>query len=342
MSMLQQRSFPASFRNIIKMGAIISASLAVTAVNAADISLKLGHVGAPISPQETIAKLFSEKVTAYSNGSLKIQIFNSGGLGNERQLQEGVRSGTIDMTIAGTFSHFVPWAGALETPMLYQGMDHFTRFFSSTQGDALLEQFRKDVNVEPLFVVPHGGFRYITVKGKEVRSPADLKGVKIRNPNVPAFNIMAKAVDAIPIPIDFSELYVALQRGVVDGQHNPIGNIVGAKLYEVQKSLSMVPWGISPHIVSMSKAAWGRLDDAQKSAVKKAAQETVKEYPDIARQEEQELLESIKGAITILPPEQIDLAGFAKVFQEKGLPLLKAEYGENGGRWLDAINASRQ
>ena len=339
--MQQQRKFSASFRNILKTGAILAASFAVTSVNAANLNLKLGHVGAPVSPQETISKLFSDKVAAYSSGSLKVQIFNSGGLGNERQLQEGVRSGTIDMTVAGTFSHFVPWAGALETPMLYQTMDHFTRFFSSSQGEALLEQFRKDVNVEPLFVVPHGGFRYVTTNGSEVRSPADMKGMKIRNPNVPSFNIMAKAVDAIPVPIDFSELYVALQRGVVDGQHNPIGNIVGAKLFEVQKSLSMVPWGISPHIVSMSKTAWGRLDDAQKAAVKKAAQEIVKEYPEIARQEEQKMLDSIKGSIKIIPPEQLDLAAFAKAFQEKGLPALKSEYGERGARWLDAINASR-
>lgn len=339
--MQQQRKFSASFRNILKTGAILAASFAVTSVNAANLNLKLGHVGAPVSPQETISKLFSDKVAAYSSGSLKVQIFNSGGLGNERQLQEGVRSGTIDMTVAGTFSHFVPWAGALETPMLYQNMDHFTRFFSSSQGEALLEQFRKDVNVEPLFVVPHGGFRYVTTNGSEVRSPADMKGMKIRNPNVPSFNIMAKAVDAIPVPIDFSELYVALQRGVVDGQHNPIGNIVGAKLFEVQKSLSMVPWGISPHIVSMSKTAWGRLDDAQKAAVKKAAQEIVKEYPEIARQEEQKMLDSIKGSIKIIPPEQLDLAAFAKAFQEKGLPALKSEYGERGARWLDAINASR-
>jgi C4-dicarboxylate-binding protein DctP len=339
--MKQQRFIPTSFRAIVTTGALIFAALAINTVHAADVNVKLGHVGAPISPQETIAKMFAEKVAANSKGSVKIQIFNSGGLGNERQLQEGVRSGTIDMTIAGTFSHFVPWAGALETPMLYQSMDHFTRFFSSPQGDALLDQFRKDVNVEPLFVVPHGGFRYITVKGTEVRTPADLKGVKIRNPNVPAFNIMAKAVDAIPVPIDFAELYVALQRGVVDGQHNPVGNIVGAKLYEVQKSLSMIPWGISPHIVSMSKTVWGRLDDTQKAAVKKAAQDTVKEYPQVARQEEQQLLDSIKNSITIIRPEQIDLAAFAKVFQEKGLPLLKAEYGDAGGRWLDAINASR-
>ena len=339
--MLQRRRFSIAVKSVIATGALLITSLASSNLMAADLTLKLGHVGAPVSPQETIGKMFADKVAKYSNGTLQVQIFNTSTLGNERQLQEGVRSGTIDMAIAASFSHFVPWAGALEAPMLYQNMDHFVRFYSGPQGVALLEQFKKDAKVEALFVAPHGGFRYITVKGAEVHKPADLKGVKVRNPNVPAFNVMAKAVDAIPVPIDFAELYVALQRGVVDGQHNPVANIVGAKLNEVQTSLSQVPWGITPHIVSMSNRAWSRLDNVQKDAVRKASQEIVKEYPDIARSEEKQLLDSIRSSIKIIPPEQIDVEAFAKVFQEKGLPMLKSEYGEAAGRWLDAINATR-
>lgn len=335
------RCLQASLSALAATGILVVGNLAAAPASAANVTLKLGHVGAAISPQETIGKMFADKVADYSKGSVKVQIYNASSLGNERQLQEGVRSGTVDMAIAGTFSYFVPWAGALEAPMLYQNLDHFIRFYSSADGKALLAQFAKDVDVQPLFVVPHGGFRYITTKGVEVKKPSDLEGVKIRNPNVPSFNIMAKAVGAIPVPIDFAELYVALQRGVVQGQHNPVGNIVGAKLYEVQDSLAMVPWGISPHIVSMSKAAWGRLDEAQKAAVQKASAEVVKEYPAVAREEEQKLLDSIKDKIKIIPPEQIDLKAFAKVFADKGLPALKAEYGEAGARWLDAINTSR-
>jgi|GEM_PF-3866421 len=306
-----------------------------------DVALRLGHVGAPVSPQETIAKLFADKVETYSDGTVSVQVFNSSTLGNERQLQDGVRSGTLDMTIAGTFSYFVPWAGALEAPMLYSSLDHFTTFFSSEDGAALMDAFEADAGVKALFVVPHGGFRYITMSGIEVRSPSDLDGVKIRNPNVPSFNIMAAAVDAIPTPIDFSELYVALQRGVVQGQHNPVGNIVGARLYEVQDSLSMVPWGISPHMVSMSTRAWETLDDAQKDAVSRAAAETAREYPAIAVEEEAKLLAEIEDQITIIPPADIDLETFLAFFREKGLPALKADYGDDASKWLDAIDAAR-
>ncbi|MFV0336555.1 MAG: TRAP transporter substrate-binding protein DctP [Tropicimonas sp.] len=319
---------------------LISGTLAGGAM-AADVSLRLGHVGAPVSPQETIAKLFADKVSEYSDGTVSVQLFNSSTLGNERQLQDSVRSGTLDMTIAGTFSYFVPWAGALEAPLLYSSLDHFTTFFGSADGAVLMEAFNADAGVKALFVVPHGGFRYITMKDIEVKGPGDLKGVKIRNPNVPSFNIMAEAVGAIPTPIDFSELYVALQRGVVQGQHNPVGNIVGARLYEVQDSLSMVPWGISPHMVSMSARAWDRLDDAQKEAVTRAAAETASEYPAIAIEEEAKLLAEIEDQITILRPEEIDLDAFLAVFRDAGMPALKADYGEAAGKWLDAIDAAR-
>ncbi|WP_319567596.1 DctP family TRAP transporter solute-binding subunit [Cohaesibacter marisflavi] len=322
-------------------GALLASALMAGTALAGNVTLRLGHVGAPVSPQQTIADLFAQKVQDYSAGSVKLQIFNSSTLGNERQLQDGVRSGTLDMTVAGTFSYFVPWAGALEAPMLYSSLDHFTSFFSSDKGKALMEAFEQDAGVKTLFVVPHGGFRYITMNDVEVKSPSDLKGVKIRNPNVPSFNIMAEAVGAIPTPIDFSELYVALQRGVVQGQHNPVGNIVGARLYEVQDSLSMVPWGISPHMVSMSTRAWEKLDKDQQDAVTRAASEVATEYPSIAVQDEEKLLDQIKDQITLIKPDDIDLDAFLAVFREKGLSALKSEYGDAAGKWLDAIDAAR-
>lgn len=319
----------------VLMVALFSAGGAMAAAT----NLKLGHVGAPESPQQTIATLFSEKVANYSDKSIDIKTFNSSALGNERQLQEGVRSGTVDLTIAGTFSHFVPWAGVLETPLLYRDLKHFVDFYSGPDSEDFLKVFSADAKVVPLFIVPHGGFRYITVKDNDVRTPDDLKGVKIRNPNVPAFNVMAQVVEAIPVPIDFSELYVALQRGVVQGQHNPVGNIVGARLYEVQDSLSMVPWGISPHIVSMSERAWKRLSPEQQAAVRKAAAETAKEYPAIAVQAENRQLDQIRSQIKIIPPEDLDMEAFGRVFREKGVPALKKEYGDAGGQWLDKIIA---
>lgn len=303
-----------------------AAALLLCAVTANAVDIKLGHVGAPASPQQSIATLFKNKVEAKTNGSVTVTVFDSGTLGNEKNLQEGVRSGTVDMTIAGTFSHLLPWAGILETPMLYRDLDHFINTFTGPVGDEIAALFEQSIRVKPVFIVPHGGFRYITTKGVAAKSPADLKGLKIRNPNVPAFNIMAEAVGAVPVPLDFAELYLALDRGVVQGQHNPTGNIVGSKLYEVQDYLSMVPWGISPHVVCVSARIWDRLDEAQRKAVLEAGAETAREYPAIAVKEEQEQLDFMADKIEIITPDQIDQAAFVKALTEVGLPQLEKEY----------------
>lgn len=301
------------------------------------VELKLAHVGAPTSPQQSSGKIFAEKVAAKTGGSVTITIFDSGTLGNEKFLQEGVRSGTVDIAIAGTFSHVLPWAGILETPTLFRNMDHFVGVFSSKLGEALMADFEKELGLKPLFIVPHGGFRYITTKTKAIRKPADLQGLKLRNPNVPAYNIMANSVGAIPVPLDFAELYVALDRGVVDGQHNPTGHVVGSKFYEVQGYLNLVPWGITPHVVCMSKRAWDKMNAEQQKAVMEAARETVKDYPAVAAKEEQEQLNFLKDKMTIVRPEEIDIGAFGAVLREKGLPALEKEYPAQGVKWVKEI-----
>ena len=301
------------------------------------VELKLAHVGAPTSPQQSSGRIFADKVAAKTNGSVSVTIFDSGTLGNEKFLQEGVRSGTVDIAIAGTFSHVLPPAGILETPTLFRNMDHFVRVFSSRLGEDLMAEFERELGVKPLFIVPHGGFRYITTKSKAIRKPSDMQGLKLRNPNVPAYNVMAAAVGAIPVPLDFSELYVALDRGVVEGQHNPTGHVVGSKFYEVQGYLNLVPWGITPHVVCMSKRAWEKLNADQQKAVMEAARETVMDYPKVADKEVQDQLDFLKDKMTIVRPEEIDMAAFGAVLRERGLPALEREYPAQAVKWVREI-----
>lgn len=306
------------------------------AQESSSVKLNLAHVGAPVSPQQTVAKMFAEKVADKTGGSVVITIHDSGTLGSESQLQEGVRTGTIDIAIAGTFSHLVPWAGVFETPMLYRDIQHFIDAFSGTVGDELVKAFEDEIGVRPLFIVPHGGFRYITAN-KAIRKPSDMVGLKLRNPAVPSFTAMAEAVKAIPIPLDFSELYIALERGTVEAQHNPVGHVIGQSFYEVQSHLSLVPWGISPHIVSMSTSAWSKLSESQQAQVLAAGLETAREYPSIAQLEEKAQLDELAPKMTIIPPSEVDLEAFNKALLEEGLPRLKRAYGDKGAYWIEAI-----
>jgi len=300
------------------------------------LKFNLAHVGAPVSPQQTAAKIFADKVAEKSNGAIEIVIHDSGTLGSEAELQEGVRSGTIDIAIAGTFSHVIPWAGVFETPMLYRNIDHFVNAFSGDLGKELIAEFEKSAGIHPIFIVPHGGFRYITAN-KAIRKPQDMVGLKLRNPEVPSFTAMAEAVRAIPIPLDFNELYIALERGTVEAQHNPVGHVIGQSFYEVQSHLSLVPWGISPHIVSMSDKAWKKLTSEQQKILLEAGLETAREYPPIGQQEEQAQLKELEPKMTIIPASEVDLAAFNDVLANEGLPRLKRAYGDIGAYWIEAI-----
>jgi C4-dicarboxylate-binding protein DctP len=303
----------------------------------ATATLELAHVGAPDSPQQTIAEMFATALDEESDGAMTVEFFDSGTIGNEQELQGAIVDGSLDIAIAGTFSHYAPWAGILETPVLFRDLDHFNEFAQGSIGQELMEVMADEVGIAPLFIAPHEGFRYITTASTPIREPDDMAGLNLRNPEVAAYNVMAEAVGASPTPLAFDELYLALERGVVDGQHNPLGHVLGQSFYNVQDYLSMVPWGITPHIVSMSAGTWDGLDEEQQQVVTVAAERTAAAYPTVAVQNEDEALEFLEGLITIVRPEEVDVDAFVRVFEDDGLPRLEGAYGDDGMYWVNQI-----
>jgi C4-dicarboxylate-binding protein DctP len=146
---------------------------------------------------------------------------------------------------------------------------------------------------------------------------------------------VTKAMGAVPVPMDFAELYMALSRKVVDGQHNPFSHIVGSKFYEVQKYVSLLPYGLPPHIVTLSKKAWGRLNAEQQEIVMAAAKETAIMLPALGLAQEKEYIDLVKSKGMIVAEEKdIDLDAFLKIFYEVCVPQLKDAYGP---KWVEAI-----
>jgi tripartite ATP-independent transporter DctP family solute receptor len=299
------------------------------------ITIKIGHVGAPISPQQQAGEIFQKLVQEKTKGAVEIKLFGSSTLGSEQQLQEGVKAGSIDGLIAGTWERFLPWAGVFQTPFIYRDYDHFQKVVTGPVGKELMAAVEKELGVKPLFIVQHASFRRITNSVRPITKPEDMKGLKIRDPNVPAYSIVTKALGAVPVPMDFAELYMALSRKVVDGQHNPLAHIVGSKFYEVQKYLTLVPYGLPPHVVSLSMNAWKRLSEEQQKAVLEAGAETARIFPPRAIAEEREMIEFVRSkGMVVAEPKDINLAAFLKIFNEQCVPDLKKAYGE---KWVDAI-----
>lgn len=316
---------------------VMTVTVGVNNQTSAATVIKIAHVGAPVSPQSGIAEMWGKLVAQKTKGAVEIKQYGSSTLGSEQQIQEFVKAGTVDAGIVGTWSRLIPWAGIYETPFIWNDMDHFVKYWNGKYGAKAIAAMEKETGVKMIFVAPHGSFRRMTNNVRPIKSAADMNGIKLRDPNVPAYSIVAKALGAIPTPIDFSELYVALDRKVVDGQHNPLSHVVGSKFYEVQKYLSMLPYAIVPHVVGVNMNIWKKLTPAQQKALVQAGKEVQKNYPAVALSDEQELLKQLEGKMTITSEKEIDLNSFKKLFRDKALPELKAKYGERASEVLDDV-----
>jgi tripartite ATP-independent transporter DctP family solute receptor len=199
--------------------------------------IKLGHVDPAdvcISKKGAAGATFKGLVEGGSGGSVNVKVFPASQLGNERELIEGVKLGTIQMAfvsgaIAGFYKQPRSWISLplSSGPVAWKVMDGWF-------GKELAADILKQTGMR---VLAYGetGFRNFTNSKGPIKSPADMKGLKIRVMETPVYVNMVKALGAAPTPIAWSETYTALQQKVVDGQENPVATIMQAKLYEVQK-----------------------------------------------------------------------------------------------------------
>jgi len=231
------------------------------------IVLKLGHGHTATHSYQLGMEQAKKMLEEESNGRITIQFFPSAQLGNERQMQEQLSAGTLDMTITGLVNLYDPAFALFDFPYLYDNREQVKAVMYSPLMDKMNEGLiAKGMRIVGLMEV---GFRNVT-SNKPVRTPADLKGFKIRTPESPAQIETFKALGAIPTPMSFSELYTALQQGVVDGQENPLENIYNGKLYEVQKYVDVTRHIYNFAYVLISEKTWEKLSAADQELVASA------------------------------------------------------------------------
>jgi tripartite ATP-independent transporter DctP family solute receptor len=178
---------------------------------------------------------FKGLVEGGSGGNVVVKVFPASQLGNERELIEGTKIGTIQMCfVSGAIAGFYKEAQVLDIPYLFASGPVAWKVMDGPFGKDMAADILKQTGMR---VLAYGetGFRNFTNSKLPIKSPADMKGLKIRVMETPVYVNMVKALGAAPTPIAWSEVYTALQQKVVDGQENPVATIVQAKLYEVQK-----------------------------------------------------------------------------------------------------------
>lgn len=200
--------------------------------------LKLAHADSTdptVSRKEAQSRVFAALVNSRSGGRIKVTVYGAGSIGAEREYVEGIRGGTVEAGIAsGVLTNFFPAAAITDIPYLFPSSKVAWDVLDGPFGDKMRALFLQQTGMRALGFA-EVGFRHFTNSVRPIKTPADLKGMKVRVMETPVYVNMLKAVGANPTPIAWTETYTALQTGVVDGQENPIGSILSGKLYEVQK-----------------------------------------------------------------------------------------------------------
>ncbi len=243
------------------------------------------------------------------------KLFPQAQLGGERDLAEGVRMGTIEMSsvAAGNMAGFVPELQVFGVPFLFQTREQVYTVLDGPVGKDLA-----DIMLGKGFVnlsIWEVGFRNITNNTRPVKTPDDMKGLKIRVQESKIWIEFMKRLGAIATPIPFGELYTALQQKVVDGQENPVATIYSMKFYEVQKYLSLTGHTYEPALVVANPKWFNGLDPKHQAILKEAAMEAAAFQRQKLADLDRERFEVIRKA-GVEVEENPDKAAFAKATED--------------------------
>lgn len=250
----------------------IAAGLALAALGAqAQTVLKIGYTVPKESHYGVGATVFCDEIEKGTQGRYKCQHFPSSALGGEREMVESAQLGTIDlvMTSTGPVGNFVPETKIVDIPFLFRDYDHARKTLDGPIGQDILSKFPSKGLVALAWT--ENGFRHMTNNKRPMLNAADANGLKMRTMENKVHMDGYKTMGIQPTPMAFPEVYGGLQQGVIDGQENPIPVILSAKLYQVQKYLSLTGHVYSPALLIMSAAGYKKVSDADKKVFADAA-----------------------------------------------------------------------
>ena len=299
------------------------------------IVLKLGHAVAPEHPYHLGAVRYSELVAQRTKGKVKMDVYPSTQLGNERDMVEGLQLGTIDLVVTSTgpLGGFVPRMFVVDLPFLFRDREHAYKVLDGPIGRELLDAFSaKGIKGLAFW---ENGFRQITNSVRPIEKPEDLKGIKIRTMENKVHLSAFRAFGASPTPMAWSEVYTALQQKTIDAQENPIAIIYFQKIYEVQKYLALTGHFYSPTPLLMSLKAFNNLPRNIQKSMLDTAMECATYERNLLRDNEAKQLAEIKakGMQVTLPNK--------KPFQDAAAPVYREFESQFGEDTIDRIIATR-
>jgi tripartite ATP-independent transporter DctP family solute receptor len=318
----------------------VAAFFAVFADNpaSAQIALKFGHIVDTNHPIHMGATAMAAHVNQCSGGSVRIDIFPNGQLGNESALNDQTRLGTVDFANTGAsflsrnFAHL----GVSSVPYIFRDRNHALAYARSDVLKDLIGEFEKATSQVILSAYYSSAFHIMAQDAYD--SPDKLKGKKIRVPDAPAWLVFYKAIGANPVPIALGETYLALRQGVVDGTNMPLAVGYSQKLHEVTKVVSMTFHQMEIGMLITGPHLRGRLSPAQQACLQAGAAI----YGDLAQTENVKLEDGLRDRMTkegLIKFADVDLAAYQKSMASVIAEKVRA--GEFPQALIDRIQAIR-
>ena len=290
--------------------AVSAAAMLPLAGHAQVIKMTLGHGAAVGNPRHEAAVKFAEELKAKTGGRIQVQVAPSAQLGDDAAMVTALRTGALDFSAnsQGAVANVVPEYAAFGMPFLFSSPAAAFKLLDGPLGKELADKSAAKGLV--LLGTWDNGIRQMTNSKHPITKVDDMKGLKMRVPPDATLVDIMTALGAEAQQIKFSELYVALQQGVVDGQENPLVNISASKLYEVQKYLALTNHQFQMTPFLMSKRSWDRLSDADRKAVREAAAGATALQRQLSREADEKLLADLKAKGVQVTT--VDKAAFAK------------------------------
>jgi C4-dicarboxylate-binding protein DctP len=294
---------------VIATAAVAALALATPAAAQAPIVLKFSHVVAPDTPKGKGAEKFKELGEKYTNGKVKIEVYHNSSLYKDKEELEALQLGAVQM-LAPSNSKFGPIGvrefEVYDLPFILPDKKAVRRVTDGKLGQRMLKL------LEPKGMVGlaywDNGFKMMSAN-KPLREPEDFKGLKFRIQSSKVLELQMRALGALPQIMAFSEVYQALQTGVVDGQENTPSNMYTQKMHEVQKYTTMSDHGYIGYVVVVNKKFWDDLPADVRTQLTKAMDEATKYSNDISEKENAEAFADMKKSgktefITLTPQQK--------------------------------------
>jgi tripartite ATP-independent transporter DctP family solute receptor len=261
------------------------------------IELTIGHIQPTGHTQHQALEVFKEEVESDTDGAVVVTIIPGGQLGSERAIVEGVKIGTVDMSMSGGagWSTIAPAAAVFELPFLYESTDSQANYFIESGGMDLASEVMVPMGIRPVGVFVSAPRNAILVDDP-IYTLADLQGVKIRVPESQLYINTWRSLGANPTPVPWGEAYSALASGLVDGAEVNAETIVNAQLHEVVNYMSETAHSMPPLFLGMSEKKWQSIPAEYQSVILEAGKTMSRHYAEVVTQADMAARQTMRDA----------------------------------------------